>query len=59
MRALCEMLIESRLGLRFGFASTLHLLPEAAMRLMQRAGFDLAFIGVESGSDISGDSQTV
>jgi anaerobic magnesium-protoporphyrin IX monomethyl ester cyclase len=48
---LCEMLIQSNLGLHFGFAGSLHLLPEPTLRLMQRAGFDLAFLGVESGSD--------
>lgn len=51
VRALCKLLIEKPLGLRFGFAATLHLLPADTLRLMQRAGFDLAFLGVESGSD--------
>lgn len=48
---LCDMLIQSRLGLRFGFAGTLHLLSQSTLDLMQRAGFDFAFVGVESGSE--------
>ena len=48
---LCEMLIQSNLGLHFGFAGSLHLLPKSTLSLMQRAGFDLVFVGVESGSD--------
>jgi len=48
---LCERVIDAKLGLRFGFAGTLHALPEATLRLMQRAGFDLVFIGAESGSN--------
>lgn len=51
VQELCEMLIQAKLGLRFGFAGSLHLLPETTLMLMQKAGFDLAFIGVESGSD--------
>jgi anaerobic magnesium-protoporphyrin IX monomethyl ester cyclase len=51
VQALCHMLLDSHLGLRFGFAGTLHLLPESTLKLMQRAGFDITFVGVESGSD--------
>lgn len=48
---LCELLLRHPLGLRFGFAGTLHLLPQSLLNLMQEAGFDLVFVGVESGSE--------
>jgi anaerobic magnesium-protoporphyrin IX monomethyl ester cyclase len=51
VKSLCEMIIQSRLDLRFGFAGTLHQLPQSLLDLMHRAGFDLVFVGVESGSD--------
>jgi radical SAM superfamily enzyme YgiQ (UPF0313 family) len=48
---LCEMLISNPLDLRFAFAGTLHLLSQATLDLMHRAGFDFVFVGVESGSE--------
>lgn len=48
---LAQMLLQHPLKLRFGFAGTLHSLPQALLHLMQRAGFDFAFVGAESGSD--------
>jgi anaerobic magnesium-protoporphyrin IX monomethyl ester cyclase len=48
---LCEMLIQHALGLRFGFAGTLHLLSQSTLDLMHRAGFDIVFVGAESGSE--------
>jgi radical SAM superfamily enzyme YgiQ (UPF0313 family) len=37
--------------MRFGFEGFLHHLPDATLALMNQAGFDFAFVGVESGSD--------
>ena len=48
---LCHMLIDRKFNMRFACAGTLHQLPQATLKLMHRAGFDLVFLGVESGSD--------
>jgi len=48
---LCHMIIDHDLGVRFLFTGTLHNLPQSVLDLMHRAGFDMAFVGIESGSD--------
>jgi anaerobic magnesium-protoporphyrin IX monomethyl ester cyclase len=48
---LCHLIIEHHLKLSLAFAGTLHHLPDATLHLMHQAGFDLVFVGVESGSD--------
>lgn len=48
---LCRMILDHKLGLRFGFGGTLHQLSESTLKLMKRAGFELVFVGVESGCD--------
>lgn len=48
---LCRMIIEQRLNMRFAFQGTIHHLPDHVFQLMQAAGFDALFVGVESGSD--------
>ncbi len=51
LRELCTMLIEQPLGLRLACAGTLHTLTLQELRMMRKAGFDIVFLGVESGSD--------
>lgn len=51
VRKLCELIIENNLSMRFAFQGTLHNIPDSTAKLMHRAGFDLVFVGVESGSD--------
>lgn len=48
---LCSLILEHRLKLHLAFAGSLHSLSQRTLKLMHRAGFDLVFIGVESGSD--------
>ncbi len=48
---LCRMILEHDLGLRFFFQGSLHHLSQSVLDLMHEAGFDLAMVGVESGSD--------
>jgi anaerobic magnesium-protoporphyrin IX monomethyl ester cyclase len=48
---LCHLIIEQQLPLSLAFAGTLNHLPHRTLRLMHQAGFDLVFVGVESGSD--------
>ena len=48
---LCHMILEHNLQMRFAFQGTIHHLPESVFQLMHRAGFDVLFVGVESGSD--------
>ena len=48
---LCRLIIEHRLTGNLAFAGTLHHLSDATLDLMHQAGFDLVFVGVESGSD--------
>jgi anaerobic magnesium-protoporphyrin IX monomethyl ester cyclase len=48
---LCRLIIAQPLNLSLAFAGTLNHLPDSTLHLMHRAGFDLVFVGVESGSD--------
>jgi radical SAM superfamily enzyme YgiQ (UPF0313 family) len=48
---LCRLILQENLKMRFGFEGFLHHLPDATLALMKQAGFDFAFVGVESGSD--------
>ncbi len=48
---LCHLILEHQLNLRLAFAGSLHSLPQSTLDLMHQAGFDLVFVGVESGSD--------
>ena len=47
----CRMILDHKLGLRFAFGGTLHQLSETTLKLMKRAGFEVVFVGVESGCD--------
>ena len=48
---LCRMIMEHNLATRFFFQGSLHHLSQPVLDLMHEAGFDLAMVGVESGSD--------
>ena len=48
---ICRLILEHNLKMRFAFQGTIHHLPESVFQLMHRTGFDLLFVGVESGSD--------
>jgi radical SAM superfamily enzyme YgiQ (UPF0313 family) len=48
---LCRLIIQDDLQMRFAFEGFIEHLPDATMELMRQAGFDLFFVGVESGSD--------
>ncbi|MBI5683449.1 MAG: B12-binding domain-containing radical SAM protein [Verrucomicrobia bacterium] len=48
---LCHLILQQKLNLRLAFAGGLQRLSQSTLDLMHRAGFDLAFVGVESGSD--------
>jgi anaerobic magnesium-protoporphyrin IX monomethyl ester cyclase len=48
---LCRLIIQANLPMRFAFEGFLEHLPDSTLDLMRQAGFDLAFVGVESGSD--------
>lgn len=48
---LCHLILQQKLNLRLAFAGGLQRLSQATLDLMHQAGFDLAFLGVESGSD--------
>ena len=51
LRDLCGLILDHGLTMRFAFQGSLHHLPEDTLRLMHRAGFDVAMVGIESGSD--------
>ena len=51
LNRLCRLIIEGRLDMRFACAGTVHNLPQSTLDLMHEAGFDVFFVGVESGSD--------
>ncbi len=51
VRKLCELILDNNLSLRFAFQGTLHNIPDSTAEMMHQAGFDLVFVGVESGSD--------
>jgi radical SAM superfamily enzyme YgiQ (UPF0313 family) len=48
---LCRLIIQDNLQMRFAFEGFLEHLSDSTLELMRQAGFDLAFVGVESGSD--------
>ncbi|MGO8761984.1 MAG: B12-binding domain-containing radical SAM protein [Desulfobaccales bacterium] len=48
---LCRLIIRDNLQMRFAFEGFLEHLPDSTLALMRQAGFDLSFVGVESGSD--------
>jgi anaerobic magnesium-protoporphyrin IX monomethyl ester cyclase len=48
---LCRLIIQDNLQMRFAFEGFIEHLPDSTMELMRQAGFDLFFLGVESGSD--------
>lgn len=48
---LCRLIIQDDLRMRFAFEGFIEHLPDSTMDLMRQAGFDLFFVGVESGSD--------
>lgn len=50
LEKLCTMIRESNLNLRLACAGTFHKVPQRVMDLMHEAGFDIMFVGVESGS---------
>jgi radical SAM superfamily enzyme YgiQ (UPF0313 family) len=51
LNQLCRLLLQNNLKMSFGFEGFLHHLPDATLALMKDAGFEFAFVGVESGSD--------
>ena len=51
MDHLCHLIIRENLRMRFAFEGFVEHLPDSTMRLMRQAGFDLFFMGVETGSD--------
>lgn len=48
---LCHLILDHHLKMNFACAGTLHTLPDETLKLMHQAGFDLFFLGAESGSD--------
>jgi radical SAM superfamily enzyme YgiQ (UPF0313 family) len=48
---LCRLIIDQRLGLSYACTAMPYLLPQETLDLMQKAGFFVMFVGVESGSD--------
>jgi radical SAM superfamily enzyme YgiQ (UPF0313 family) len=51
LNRLCGLIIENNLNLILASTGMPHLLPDQTLRLMNRAGFLMMFVGVESGSD--------
>jgi anaerobic magnesium-protoporphyrin IX monomethyl ester cyclase len=51
MDHLCHLIIRENLRMRFAFEGFVEHLPDSTMGLMRQAGFDLFFMGVETGSD--------
>jgi len=51
IRKICKMMRAHNLKVRFLFEGTLHNLSQSLLDLMHQAGFDVCFVGVESGSD--------
>jgi len=51
MDQLCRLIIQDDLGMRFAFEGFVEHLPDSTLGLMRQAGFDLFFLGVETGSD--------
>jgi radical SAM superfamily enzyme YgiQ (UPF0313 family) len=51
MDHLCQLIIQDNLKMRFAFEGFVEHLPDSTLGLMRQAGFDLFFMGVETGSD--------
>jgi len=51
MDHLCRLIIQDNLPMRFAFEGFAEHLPDSTLELMRQAGFDLFFMGVETGSD--------
>ncbi len=51
MDHLCRLIIQADLRMRFAFEGFVEHLPDSTLGLMRQAGFDLFFLGVETGSD--------
>jgi radical SAM superfamily enzyme YgiQ (UPF0313 family) len=51
MEHLCRLIIQADLRMRFAFEGFVEHLPDSTLGLMRQAGFDLFFLGVETGSD--------
>ena len=51
MDQLCRLIIRENLGMRFAFEGFSENLSDANLELMRQAGFDLFFMGVETGSE--------
>ena len=51
MDHLCRPIIQDNLQMRFAFEGFVEHLPDSTLGLMRQAGFDLFFLGVETGSD--------
>lgn len=48
---LCRLILEHDLQMHLACAGVLQKVPDDTLKLMHQAGFDLLFVGVESGSD--------
>jgi anaerobic magnesium-protoporphyrin IX monomethyl ester cyclase len=48
---LCRLILEHNLKMSLACAGILNKVPDATLKLMHQAGFDLVFMGAESGSD--------
>jgi radical SAM superfamily enzyme YgiQ (UPF0313 family) len=48
---LCRLILEHDLKMYMACAGVLHKVPDDTLKLMHQAGFDIIFVGVESGSD--------
>jgi len=48
---LCRLILKHGLKMSMACAGVLHKVPDDTLKLMHQAGFDLIFVGVESGSD--------
>ena len=48
---LCRLILEHDLKMYLACAGVLQNVPDATLKLMHQAGFDVIFVGVESGSD--------
>ena len=51
MEHLSRLIIQSNLKMRFAFEGFVEHLPDSTLGLMRQAGFDLFFMGVETGSE--------
>ena len=51
LKRICQLLVRQNLNMRFIFQGTVHNLSQPTLRLMRSAGFVMAIVGIESGSD--------